>query len=398
METPQEWWNITKAPAVPPDWKERNKEPGPIGDLLGLSNQMEERFVGCLLGVLVGDILGTPLEGVSKKSIQQHIDPSGTPQWSNFLPGQHMGLYHLPQRWGMYTDDTNSTIALASSILQNKGLWPLHVAHQYGRFWRSLPIRGYPDSAMAVMGAVLGGTDIKKTGTMCFPEGSYANGGAMRIAPVGLVFRNASEDQLYKAVEMSIISSHVHPEAIDAAFVQAYAISYLLKIENPSEITPLQFLEKLLFVSCSPVMKQKIQRVIDYFIMDLRPSEDLVLKDLAETFQIRAIEAEACALWGFVTNWNNPEECLITVVGYGGDTDTVCSIAAALCGALHGTKWIPKRWFNNCENGEHGRDYIIHLAKNLCSLDLKDILEEETQDNINSLLQESLTYLPKKKI
>lgn len=60
---------------------------------------------------------------------------------------------------------------------------------------------------------------------------------------------------------------------------------------------------------------------------------------------------KSCALWAFVSNWNNPEQCLIDAVGLGGDTDTIAAIAGALAGALHGTHWIPKRWFNNLENG-----------------------------------------------
>jgi ADP-ribosylglycohydrolase len=33
------------------------------------------------------------------------------------------------------------------------------------------------------------------------PEGSYANGGVMRIAPVSLVYRDQPEDEHYAAVQ-----------------------------------------------------------------------------------------------------------------------------------------------------------------------------------------------------
>ena len=55
---------------------------------------------------------------------------------------------------------------------------------------------------------------------MVYPEGSYANGGVMRIAPVGLAFRNASNDQLHSAVVSALLCTHVHPEAIDGAYIQ----------------------------------------------------------------------------------------------------------------------------------------------------------------------------------
>ena len=69
---------------------------------------------------------------------------------------------------------------------------------------------------------------------------------------------------------------------------------------------------------------------------------------------------------------NEPEKCLITTVMYGGDADTIGAIVGALLGALHGTSWIPKRWFDNIENDHfYGRDGLIKIAKDLALLDLK---------------------------
>ena len=39
-------------------------------------------------------------------------------------------------------------------------------------------------------------------------------------------------------------------------------------------------------------------------------------------------------------------------------------------GALHGSSWIPTRWFDNLENQEWGRDYLISVARRLAQLDL----------------------------
>jgi len=58
-------------------------------------------------------------------------------------------------------------------------------------------------------------------------------------------------------------------------------------------------------------------------------------------------------------------------VGFGGDTDTIGAMAGALVGALHGSSWIPARWYNNIENGTHGRDEIVGLARRLAKLDIR---------------------------
>ena len=45
---------------------------------------------------------------------------------------------------GMYTDDTNSVLALATSLVRRGGLDPQDAAESYGQFWLSNPERGYP--------------------------------------------------------------------------------------------------------------------------------------------------------------------------------------------------------------------------------------------------------------
>uniref|UniRef100_A0A6B2L731 ADP-ribosylhydrolase ARH3 n=1 Tax=Arcella intermedia TaxID=1963864 RepID=A0A6B2L731_9EUKA len=371
--------------AVPAQWREWNKVQGKLSWELREErprSDLEERAVGCMLGVMIGDILGTPFEGYQRQNILKILQELDNGIHAGcFVPGSHMGLYHLPPRYGMYTDDTNSTLALADSLVACSGLRPHHVARNYGLFWRSKPQRGYPRTAEMVMKAVLEGRDPLQTGAMCFSEGSFANGGMMRISPVGLAFRNATPDELYEAVRMAIVSSHIHPEAIDAAFLQAYGVSFLLT-QSPDSLSPSQYLARISALSRHPANQSKIAMVSQFFSSKssntLELSEEEVLDKLGSDFQIRSSEALACALWSFVTHWDDPEGCLIHAAESGGDTDTVCSIAAALCGALHGTSWIPLRWFNNCENGEKGRDYAIKIALQLVKLDLHKVDNESS--------------------
>lgn len=70
----------------------------------------------------------------------------------------------------------------------------------------------------------------------------------------------------------------------------------------------------------------------------------------------------------FLRYGSTPEECVVRAVGFGGDTDTIGAMAGALVGALHGVSWIPARWYDNIENGQHGRDEIVGLARQLAAL------------------------------
>jgi len=142
-------------------------------------------------------------------------------------------------------------------------------------------------------------------------------------------------------------------------------------------------------ISRNDTVKKCLHQVKVFFETSPRPAETEVLEVISSDFQIRSSEALSCAFWGFITHWNEPEQCLIDLVGYGGDTDTVCSIGAALCGALYGTKWIPKRWYDNCENGPRGRDFTVKLSLELCRLDLHQIINDIPQEKIVQLLEDS---------
>lgn len=66
--------------------------------------------------------------------------------------------------------------------------------------------------------------------------GSYGNGGAMRVAPLGLVYRNAALPVLEAALRQSLVPTHhTHPWAVEGALTQALAVAYLSKQQPPTQ-------------------------------------------------------------------------------------------------------------------------------------------------------------------
>jgi poly(ADP-ribose) glycohydrolase ARH3 len=216
------------------------------------------------------------------------------------------------------------------------------------------------------MRVLRGGGDHRGTGRLQFPEGSFANGGAMRVAPVGLAYRHASDGVLYRAVEDAILCTHVHPEAVDGALVQAKAVAIVATI-MPESFDPLGMLDSLTALCRTETMRGKLEMLADSIAHE---DEDIFV--IARVGNgIRAIEAVAATLWAFLRYGQQPEECVIKAVGFGGDTDTVGAMAGALVGAMHGSSWIPSRWFENIEHGVWGRDEILSLARQLAGLDVR---------------------------
>lgn len=278
-------------------------------------------------------------------------------------------------RFGMYTDDTNSMLSLCSSLVEKSGFDPEHVAMENCRFFLHKPNRAYSDQTESILTALINGeVDYLSSGTLYLPKGSWANGGAMRIAPIAIAFSNASDDVLYEVVRLSIISTHTHREAIDGAWLQAKAISILL-YSDPSTFNPRQFIEDMLNFSKTDKMKSQLKKILHHY--DANSTPEIVLGSIMNSvpeiglfFAIRASQAVPLALWSLAKYFKDPELGLVEVVSMGGDTDTIATMAGTLFGALCGTQWIQTRWWNQIENGEYGRDYAVQLAKKLSHLNL----------------------------
>ena len=84
--------------------------------------QLIERYRGCLLGLAVGDAVGTTLE----------FEPPGT-----FTPIDDMvggGSFRLNP--GQWTDDTAMALCLAESLIEQEGFVPMHQLEKYLQWFR----------------------------------------------------------------------------------------------------------------------------------------------------------------------------------------------------------------------------------------------------------------------
>mmetsp|Transcript_6493 Transcript_6493/g.24137 ORF Transcript_6493/g.24137 Transcript_6493/m.24137 type:complete len:664 (-) Transcript_6493:21-2012(-) len=341
--------------------------PGEIGPaMLGNGNLsqyggLKGKAVGVMIGATVGDVLGSAVEGWTKGDIAALTQGDGV---RDFRPSK--------RGFGTYTDDTQMMLGLGYSLVSLGHLDASHCSQKYAELFDRK--RGYGASASKVIQLLKDGGDYQVTGRVYFPEGSYANGGAMRIAPVGIAFRNASNDVLHAATEAALLCTHVHPEAIDAAFIQAAAISLCLNDKQTADDRPAlssrQLIQKLASLARTEEMRTRLL-VIDN-AMQASMSEMEVLPHISEPFQIRAVDAVACVLLAVCYHFDEPEECIVRSVSYGGDTDTIACMAGAIMGARHGCAWIPSRWWDNLETGEHGKYHILSTALLLSELDLRE--------------------------
>jgi len=310
---------------------------------------LRDCFRGALLGTMVGDALGMPVEGMSASVIRARFD---------------LVTEMLPARTGRgtYTDDTQMMIGLAEALLETPGR--LDVDRAAARFGENYdPERGYGGNAQKILSAIREGVswqDAVKAHSL--PGGSYANGAAMRVAPVPLAFYRDAKATVQAAADQAEITGHTHPIGRIGACLQAIAIRWaIMRGSQGADFEALSFLKNLKLSS-----PREFVDPLAWIAENLAASPDEAENHLGTGGQ--ACCSVPAALWSVLSSPQDPETAIIRAVNLGGDTDTIGAMAGAVAGAYHGAEALPQRWTRALEEGDKGKTYVIELADRLLEL------------------------------
>lgn len=292
---------------------------------------IEERAVGCLLGLACGDALGAPFEG-AKPPVEPPLD---------FMP--HHGL---PA--GSYTDDTQLTVITAEALLASGGL---NADDLVSRFAAALDgLRGIGLTTRLVLEAVRAGAAWKdaaraahaRTGGM-----SAGNGAIMRAAPVAIRHYN-NLPLLKQASIFQAAVIHHEPVAHEAAWLFNRVLAGLIAGAADREAVLGEVEAEML--AANPRLAGLMREAVTSTRRDLPPASGFVLHTLLN------------ALWAFVSS-DAAEPAIRLAVSLGGDTDTTAAVTGALAGAFYGAAALPAHWLDALENTARIRELAIGLYR-----------------------------------
>jgi poly(ADP-ribose) glycohydrolase ARH3 len=293
---------------------------------------LRSKFVGCLIGSAVGDALGSSFEG----------------SWSS-----EAKIERFSGRW---TDDTHMMIGVAESLIANKGFDGSNMAQIFIKNYEREPWRGYASGPPRVFRWIKSGVAWNEAAKRLFGgAGSYGNGAAMRVAPVGVFYHDDLEQLRSVAYSQSRIT-HVHELGMDGAAIQAYAVALAVTADPSSELDSYAFLGRLKDFTHNEVYKRKLERV---WRLLGETNKGRIARELGNG--VEAYNSVPTAVYCFLRNWGSFEDSVLYAVSLGGDTDTIGAMTGAISGAYHGDQAIPERWKNRLEKG----DYIEELAEKL---------------------------------
>jgi ADP-ribosylglycohydrolase len=174
-------------------------------------------------------------------------------------------------------------------------------------------------------------------------QGSYGNGAAMRVAPLGAYFADDIKKVIQQA-ELSAVVTHSHPEAIAGAIATALAAAWAWQLANDKILlNRADFLDLILPSVPKSEVSRKIRKARD---MDKTASVEFAVSVLGNGSLISAQDTVPFTLWCAGTHLNNYEEALWLTLSGQGDRDTTCAIVGGIVALYTGKEAIPNHWLN----------------------------------------------------
>lgn len=280
-----------------------------------------DRALGCMLGLVIGDSLGSQVEFQTREAIAV-THPRGVRELADSSVWKTLA--------GQPTDDSELGLTLARSLVRSGCYDPEDAAGAYGRWYTSEPFDCGHSTGLAFAPAASALLNKAQAARRSADQGSQSNGSLMRIAPVGVWAVDPDEAAAIASADSAL--SHPHPvcRAACAAFAAAISAAIAGADRHGMMATALRIADAAGpgAVSVAEALRQAEAGVA--------PSEyhhrmGFVLIALQNAF--------------FHLVAGTPiETALITTVGKGGDTDTNAAIAGALLGAAFGRTALPARW------------------------------------------------------
>lgn len=293
---------------------------------------MRNEIFGGIMGLVVGDALGVPVEFMSRHELK--ANPVTTMR--------EYGSHNQPR--GTWSDDGSMTLCLVDSL--NSGLSYDDIAAKF-LDWADVgymtPYGGMFDIGRTTLAAIrrfAGGTSPLECGGSS--EYDNGNGSLMRILPLAFYTFGMKKQERFEIVHNISRLTHSHERTLIACGIYVQLACELLKGYSKEKAYHRMIDE------CKIVYKDEyelvhFQRVMGGEIQKLNEAEIS-----SSGYVVDTLEA---ALWCLLTT-DNFSDCILKAVNLGDDTDTVGAVAGGLAGIVYGYhgETIPQSYCRACRS------------------------------------------------
>jgi ADP-ribosylglycohydrolase len=242
-------------------------------------------------------------------------------------------LPRSPWRW---TDDTAMAVTLVRVLAGAGRVDQDALAAGFGAAYRADRHRGYGPGMHRLLPRYREGGEWRELAGAVFPGGSFGNGAAMRVAPLGAFFSGDVERAAREAALAAEVT-HAHPEGVAGAVAVAVAAALAV----PGAATPDAWLARVLDHVPPGEVHEGIRRS-----WDLGPDADArhAARVLGSGGRVTAQDTVPFVLWSSARRLDRFEEALWDTVAGLGDRDTTCAMVGGIVAARVGRAGIPSAW------------------------------------------------------
>ncbi|WP_019613997.1 ADP-ribosylglycohydrolase family protein [Psychromonas ossibalaenae] len=287
------------------------------------SAQFESRAQASLLGLALGDALGTTLEFQSKDSYQPLTDMIGG------------GPFNL--KAGEWTDDTSMALCLADSLLAKGRHCAEDQMERYLR-WKEFGENSVTGSCFDIGNTVAQALNrYQKNGNAnagSSEENSAGNGSLMRLAPIAIFYSAAKGVSIETALQMAVessITTHAELRCIEACQVTAWLLYHLFAETYADKHALFAALQKNFPAPLSPETAAVVQGSF------INKSREQIY---GCGFVVQSLEA---ALWCFAHS-DTFEQGALLAANLGDDADTTAAVYGQIAGAYYDLNGLPEHW------------------------------------------------------
>lgn len=293
------------------------------------SAQSLDRAKGALLGLAIGDAVGTTLEFLPRDA--KHID--------DMIGG---GPFKLKP--GEWTDDTSMALCLAETYLAHQRFDHADYLDRLCQ-WYKLGT----NSANGVCFDIGNSTRVALEGWLREGLGWIANtdpktagnGTIIRLAPTA-IFRRHMLSSTWREAQSQCWATHRAQEAVSCCELLSAQLHLALNGADKTEM-------------CQPMVRPLQARAT---IINAGEYKQKTRDQIRSSgYAIDTLEAALWAVW----NTDNFKDAVLLAANLADDADSVAAVAGQLAGALYGVSGMPQEWVRKVAWSEHIQDLACQL-------------------------------------
>lgn len=309
---------------------------------------MKLKYMDGLLGFVVGDAMGVPVEFQSREELLNKPVTKMT----------GYGTHNQPE--GTWSDDTSMMIATIDSINAKNGIDYEDIALKFAAFKNHAQYTPYNEvfdigntTARAIDNFEENHDDPLTCGLKDI--NSNGNGSLMRILPIAYyaVEKHLKDHEVLELVKNISSITHAHEISIMGCYIYTRFAMFLINGKDKYSA-------------------YSMTKCVDYTMFSEETQEcySRLLKDDISKLKVNDIKSsgyivdslEAC-IWVLLQS-DNYKDAIVGAINLGGDTDTIGAITGGLAGIIYGYDFIPKEWLEKIARIEYLQDIIEEFSEN----------------------------------